>query len=77
MNQDQAYDLGYNMAAGKAAYENEQFMICAAIFIAIVIIVFAAMYIGLKIDEYKERKRREKKKKENSKKRIKKNDEIR
>lgn len=74
---NEAYDFGYNMAAGKAAYENEVFMKCIAFFVVIGILFFLVCYINCKIDEYKEKKREEKRKKNKSKKRIKKNDEIR
>lgn len=74
---NEGYDFGYNMAAGKAAYENEVFTRCLVSFIIFVIVAFLFCYIACKIDEYKAKKREEKRKKEKSKKRIKKDDEIR
>lgn len=74
MNKNDAYDFGYNAAAGQAAYENEVFMKCVFLFIVLAVLFFAVCYVSNKIDEYKERKRREKVKNERSKKRIKKND---
>ena len=55
---NEAYEWGYNYAAGQAAYENEQYMIvfCAiGLLVAIGLILY---YVSEKISEYKEEKRR-------------------
>lgn len=72
---NEAYEFGYNYAAGKAAYESEILIKFFAGLAILVLIFIAWVYIDYKITEYKEKKRAEKRKL--NKKRIKKNDEIR
>ncbi|EPU3404199.1 hypothetical protein ACVV7K_004292 [Cronobacter sakazakii] len=56
---DDAYEWGYNAAAGKAAYENEIFTKFVLVGIAIIVVAVLFGYIAVKIDEYKEKKREE------------------
>lgn len=57
---DDAYEWGYNAAAGQAAYENEIFMkFCLGLIVLVAIGVILG-YVAIKIDEYKEKKRVEK-----------------
>lgn len=57
---DDAFDWGYNAAAGKAAYENEVFLRCIVVFVIFIILAFLGCYVICKIDEYKRKKREEK-----------------
>lgn len=67
---NEAYEWGYNYAAGQAAYENEQYMIVFG-FIGIIIVIFmVGLFICGKIEEYKEKKRIEKQKERRKKRRV-------
>lgn len=57
---DEAYEWGYNAAAGKAAYENEVFLRCIVVFVIFVILAFVGCYVICKIEDYKAKKREEK-----------------
>jgi len=64
---NEAYDFGYNMAAGKAAYENEVFMKCILVFVIFAVLAFAGWYVISKIEDYKAKKIEEKRKKKKGK----------
>lgn len=53
---DDAYEWGYNAAAGKAAYENEQVLMLLGVLGLLALIVFAGIYINYVIGEYKDKK---------------------
>lgn len=57
---DDAFDWGYNAAAGKAAYENEVFMKCIVVFVIFAVLAFVGWYVICKIEDYKAKKREEK-----------------
>lgn len=57
---DDAFEWGYNAAAGKAAYENEVFLKCIVVFVIFAALAFAGCYVICKIEDYKAKKREEK-----------------